>query len=52
MVLPGSPATQWMTIENPTKVVVRLRLKITYTVGGQAVDEMAEFSAFDPSLWA
>jgi hypothetical protein len=41
-----------MTIENPTQTAIRLRLKIGYTTATGPVEEMAEFSAFDASLWS
>ncbi|KAI8928396.1 Coatomer/clathrin adaptor appendage, Ig-like subdomain-containing protein [Entophlyctis helioformis] len=48
----GQSATQSMRIENPTKAVVRLRLKVVFAVSGQPVDEIVEFSSFDASLFA
>ncbi|KAJ3033585.1 clathrin associated protein complex large subunit [Rhizophlyctis rosea] len=49
---PGGRANQIMRIDNPKKAPIRLRLKVTYNVGGQQVDEIVEFSGFDASLWA
>ncbi|KAJ1551251.1 clathrin associated protein complex large subunit, partial [Nowakowskiella sp. JEL0078] len=47
----GGSATQLFRIENPSKVVVRLRLKISFVTGmEQSVDEIVEFSQFNPSL--
>ena len=51
-VSPTTPATQWMRIENPTQVPIRLRIKISYTHAGGPVEEICEFSSFDASLWA
>ncbi|KND01869.1 uncharacterized protein SPPG_03659 [Spizellomyces punctatus DAOM BR117] len=49
----GSSATQNMRVENPTKIAVKMRLKVVYKIGGlQQVEEIVEFSQFDPSLWA
>ncbi|KAI8804398.1 adaptin N terminal region-domain-containing protein [Cladochytrium replicatum] len=49
----GTPATQSMQIDNPSKVSVRLRIKVTFTgVSGQAHDEIIEFAQFDSSLWS
>lgn len=48
---PGGSATQLLRVANPTKVPVRLRLKIAFTAGnGQRVDEIAEFSGFPESV--
>jgi AP-1 complex subunit gamma-1 len=46
------PAVQSMKVDNPTKTTIRLRMKLSFAIGGEKVDEMVEFSAFDPSLWA
>ncbi|KAJ3278912.1 clathrin associated protein complex large subunit [Borealophlyctis nickersoniae] len=51
-IAPGGTATQVMRIDNPKKAPVRLRLKVLYSIGGQQVDEIVEFSQFDSSLWA
>ncbi|KAI8593126.1 Coatomer/clathrin adaptor appendage, Ig-like subdomain-containing protein [Geranomyces variabilis] len=53
MIAPGASASQKMRIENPTKVAVRLRLKVVYNIGGQQqIEDIVEFSQFDPSLWS
>jgi hypothetical protein len=31
---------------------VKLRLKISFSVNGQAIDEMISFDSFDSSLWS
>nr|KAJ3421163.1 clathrin associated protein complex large subunit [Polyrhizophydium stewartii] len=40
-----------LRLENPSRVPIRLRLKIAFTAGGQSVDEIVEFSSFEPYLW-
>lgn len=45
------PAMQSMKVENPTKTTIRLRMKLSFAISGEKVDEMVEFSAFEPSLW-
>ncbi|KAJ3333282.1 clathrin associated protein complex large subunit [Blyttiomyces sp. JEL0837] len=49
---PGSSATQMLKIENPSKMPVKLRIKLSYSVNGQGVDEIVDFGGFDSSLWA
>jgi len=51
-ILENGRETQALRIENPGKVAIRLRLKIAYSFGGVGVDEVVEFSSFDPSLWS
>ncbi|KAJ3260977.1 clathrin associated protein complex large subunit [Boothiomyces macroporosus] len=51
-VTPAEPAYQLLKIENSGRQPIRLRLKISYEVGGNHVDEIVEFSGFDASLWA
>ena len=48
----GQTATQAVKINNPSKAAIRLRLKVAFSVNGQNIDEIAEFSSFDPSLWS
>ncbi|KAH9270457.1 hypothetical protein BSLG_001245 [Batrachochytrium salamandrivorans] len=48
---PGQTISQNVHLENPTKVAIRLRLKISFAAGGQAVDEIVEFSSFESTLW-
>ncbi|KAJ3148989.1 clathrin associated protein complex large subunit [Geranomyces variabilis] len=53
VIAPGASASQKMRIENPTKVAVRLRLKVVYNIGGQQqIEDIVEFSQFDQSLWS
>eukprot|EP00038_Savillea_parva_P019248 m.26906 g.26906 ORF g.26906 m.26906 type:complete len:180 (-) comp4358_c0_seq1:225-764(-) len=40
--------TQLMLIRNPTKIPIRVRFKMSFSVGGQNVDEMGELSQFPP----
>jgi len=40
--------TQLMLIRNPTKTPIRVRFKLSFSVGGQVVDEMGELSQFPP----
>lgn len=47
----GSIATQLMDIENPTNVPIRLRIKLGF-LGAVSIEEMVDFSNFDPSLWS
>ncbi|KAJ3272010.1 clathrin associated protein complex large subunit [Terramyces sp. JEL0728] len=51
-VTPSEPAYQLLKIENSTRQQIRLRIKVSYETGGNNVDEIVEFSAFDSSLWA
>ncbi|KAI8844797.1 adaptin N terminal region-domain-containing protein [Chytridium lagenaria] len=41
-----------LKIENPSKVAIKLRLKISFQSNGQLVEEVVDFSGFDASLWA
>ncbi|KAJ7043482.1 adaptin N terminal region-domain-containing protein [Mycena alexandri] len=47
---PGSVETQRMRVVAPVGSAVRLRLRISYSVGGQAVQEQVDFSGFPPGL--
>ncbi|KAJ3134858.1 clathrin associated protein complex large subunit [Physocladia obscura] len=52
----GGSAVQIMRIENPSKTVVKLRIKLSYSVPGligetEQHDEIVDFAGFDPSLW-
>ncbi|KAI8898318.1 adaptin N terminal region-domain-containing protein [Globomyces pollinis-pini] len=51
-ITPNGQAFQLMKIENSTKTTIRLRIKLSYTVDNQNIDEIAEFGSFDPSLWS
>ncbi|KAJ3208582.1 clathrin associated protein complex large subunit [Dinochytrium kinnereticum] len=48
----STPVTQSLKIENPSKVPIKLRLKLGFQVNGQSVEEVVDFSSFDASLWA
>lgn len=43
--------TQLMKIENPTKVTIRMRIKLSYSLATGPVDEIVECSNFDPKLF-
>ncbi|KAK7478395.1 hypothetical protein BaRGS_00030399 [Batillaria attramentaria] len=43
--------TQVIQINNPQKQAIRMRLKITYSHGGNTVNEMGEVNSFPPVLW-
>lgn len=43
--------TQTMLIINPQKQAVRMRIRLTYTVNGQAFTEQGEVNNFPPSTW-
>ncbi|KAF8216356.1 adaptin N terminal region-domain-containing protein [Mycena galopus ATCC 62051] len=47
---PGSVETQRMKVVAPVGSAVRLRLRISYTVGGQAVQDQVDFTGFPPGL--
>ncbi|KAJ7224397.1 adaptin N terminal region-domain-containing protein, partial [Mycena pura] len=47
---PGAVETQRMRVIAPIGSAVRLRLRISYTVGGRAVQEQVDFSGFPPGL--
>ncbi len=47
----STQATQLLKVENPTKVAIRLRIKLSYVAPSGPVDEIVECSSFDPSLY-
>lgn len=47
----GTEATQVFKIANPTKAVLKLRLKVTYTLNGMPVDDLVDFGSFEEGLW-
>ncbi|KAJ7890680.1 adaptin N terminal region-domain-containing protein [Mycena olivaceomarginata] len=47
---PGSVETQRMRVVAPIGSAVRLRLRISYTVGGRAVQDQVDFGGFPPGL--
>ncbi|KAJ7180533.1 adaptin N terminal region-domain-containing protein [Mycena filopes] len=47
---PGSVETQRMRVVAPVGSAVRLRLRISYSVGGQAVQDQVDFAGFPPGL--
>ncbi|KAJ6621343.1 adaptin N terminal region-domain-containing protein [Mycena sp. CBHHK59/15] len=47
---PGSVETQRMRVVAPIGSAVRLRLRISYSVGGQAVQDQVDFGGFPPGL--
>ncbi|KAF7356703.1 AP-1 complex subunit gamma [Mycena venus] len=47
---PGSVETQRMRVVAPVGSAVRLRLRISYAVGGQAVQDQVDFAGFPPGL--
>jgi hypothetical protein len=46
-----APTIHTLSIENSTKIPIRLRFKIAYTSAIGTVEEQIEFSKFEPSLW-
>ncbi|KIJ65135.1 hypothetical protein HYDPIDRAFT_39766 [Hydnomerulius pinastri MD-312] len=49
-VQPGATETQQMRVIAPPGSNVRLRLRISYTLAGQAVQDQVDFSGFPPGL--
>ncbi|KAL1747943.1 adaptin N terminal region-domain-containing protein [Schizophyllum fasciatum] len=49
-VAPGATETQQMRIVAPQGSNVRLRLRISYSIGGQAVQDQVDFAGFPPGL--
>ncbi|KAK0218111.1 adaptin N terminal region-domain-containing protein [Armillaria fumosa] len=47
---PGSTETQQMRVISPPGANVRLRLRISYTLAGRAVQDQVDFSGFPPGL--
>ncbi|TFK71641.1 Adaptor protein complex AP-1 gamma subunit [Pluteus cervinus] len=47
---PGATETQQMRVLAPVGSNVRLRLRISFTVGGQAVQDQVDFAGFPPGL--
>ncbi|KAJ4473863.1 adaptin N terminal region-domain-containing protein [Lentinula aciculospora] len=47
---PGSIETQQMRVIAPVGSAVRLRLRIAYSINGQAVQDQVDFSGFPPGL--
>ncbi|PBK99220.1 Adaptor protein complex AP-1 gamma subunit [Armillaria gallica] len=47
---PGSTETQQMRVISPPGANVRLRLRISYTLTGRAVQDQIDFSGFPPGL--
>lgn len=47
---PGSTETQQMRVISPPGANVRLRLRISYTLTGRAVQDQVDFSGFPPGL--
>ncbi|KAG1816239.1 adaptin N terminal region-domain-containing protein [Suillus variegatus] len=49
-VQPGATETQQMRVMGPPGSNIRLRLRISYTLAGQAVQDQIDFSGFPPGL--
>ncbi|KZT65038.1 gamma-adaptin [Daedalea quercina L-15889] len=49
-VQPGAAETQQMRVITPPGANVRLRLRVSYTVGGRAVQDQVDFNGFPPGL--
>ncbi|KAJ9065218.1 clathrin associated protein complex large subunit [Entomophthora muscae] len=49
-VLVGTPATQVFRVANPSKVPIRLRIRVTFTSSGDNHEDIVEFSGFPDSL--
>lgn len=49
-VQPGAVETQQLRIKAPVGAQIRLRLRVQYQVGAQAVQEQVDFAGFPPSL--
>ncbi|EGN95005.1 hypothetical protein SERLA73DRAFT_113706 [Serpula lacrymans var. lacrymans S7.3] len=49
-VKPGATETQQMRVMAPPGTAVRLRLRISYSLAGQAVQDQVDFSGFPPGL--
>ncbi|KIK39327.1 hypothetical protein CY34DRAFT_808436 [Suillus luteus UH-Slu-Lm8-n1] len=49
-VQPGTTETQQMRVMAPPGSNIRLRLRISYTLAGQAVQDQVDFSGFPPGL--
>ncbi|KAG1829523.1 Coatomer/clathrin adaptor appendage, Ig-like subdomain-containing protein, partial [Suillus subalutaceus] len=49
-VQPGTTETQQMRVMAPPGSNIRLRLRISYTLAGQAVQDQIDFSGFPPGL--
>ncbi|KAH7885849.1 adaptin N terminal region-domain-containing protein [Phlebopus sp. FC_14] len=49
-VQPGATETQQMRVIAPPGTNVRLRLRVSYTLAGQAVQDQVDFSGFPPGL--
>ncbi|KAG5651072.1 clathrin associated protein complex large subunit [Sphagnurus paluster] len=47
---PGSVETQQMRVVAPVGSNVRLRLRISYSIGGQNIQDQVDFSGFPPGL--
>ncbi|KAI9440724.1 Adaptor protein complex AP-1 gamma subunit [Lactarius indigo] len=47
---PGATETQQMRITAPAGSNIRLRLRISYSVGGRSVQDQVDFSGFPPGL--
>lgn len=47
---PGSTETQQMRVQAPVGSNIRLRLRISYTLGGNQVQEQVDFSGFPANL--
>ncbi|KAJ2493366.1 clathrin associated protein complex large subunit [Coemansia sp. RSA 2050] len=46
----GATVTQLVRVSNPTKTAIRLRIKLGFTVDGQAQESMFEYSGFPASV--
>jgi len=47
---PGSVETQQMQIKAPVGSQVRLRLRLSFLISGQPIQEQVDFSGFPPNL--
>ncbi|KAN0115580.1 Adaptor protein complex AP-1 gamma subunit [Russula decolorans] len=47
---PGATETQQMRITAPTGANIRLRIRISYSIGGRPVQDQVDFSGFPPGL--
>jgi len=49
---PGSVETQQMQIKAPAGSQIRLRLRLSYLINGQQIQDQVDFSGFPPNLTA
>ncbi|XP_071050179.1 AP-1 complex subunit gamma-1 isoform X1 [Onthophagus taurus] len=51
VIVPNGEITQILRIVNPNRNILKMRIRISYTIGGMAVQEQTEVNNFPNTIW-